>query len=321
MTIKKRIKRLVIPVSKFRPINLLIRGSFRVLKPILPEGLTKIYSKLPVNGKVRSKLEGSNEFVMVNDGSDSIANDLYWKGIDSYEHITIHLFPRLLKHTRVFFDIGANTGIYTLIAGSQDHEIEVHAFEPVDIAYVPLTKSININKFRKVYANQIALSNFDGTSEFNLQKTVDSTIPLGSSLRKDMGDSANMRIIKVKTQKLDTYVHENNISRIDLMKVDTEGTEDKVFEGGEKTINEHRPVILCEVLSNTNIAPKLHAFFDSKKYNYYYVNDNLLEQVDKIIGDPYVVSNYLLVPEEKNPQILNGATVNKIPFKTFEPVL
>jgi FkbM family methyltransferase len=316
MTFKRKLKQKVFSLSKIKPVNMIILGTYSLLRPIAPDFLKKFYSRFPVNGKVRSQLNGSKEFIMLSDGSDTIANRIYWVGIDSYEHLTISIFPKLLQKAHVFFDIGANTGIYSLIAAAQNNNIEVHSFEPVDIIYKALERNIKASNFLNVVTNEIALCDFNGESEFNLQSVNDPIIPLGSSLRKDMGEASNMRIIKVKTQTLDSYVNEHNIQNIDIMKVDTEGTEDKVFEGGADTIEKFRPVVICEVLSNL-IEDKIQDFFGRLNYKYYFVADNTLELCREIVGDPKVVSNYLLVPGEKTDQYLEGFRITEIDKKVF----
>lgn len=317
MTSKKRFKQKIFAVSKLKPINKVILGSYSFVKPFAPRFIKKIYSKFPVNGITKAQLVDSKQFIMKSDGSDTIANKIYWNGIDSYEHITISIFPRLLRQANTFFDIGANTGIYTLIAASMNRRIEVHAFEPVDVIYRILEENIKINELNNVRLNELALCEFNGESQFNLQSVNDPIIPLGSSLRNDMGDKNNMRIIKVQTCTLDRYVEENNISGIDIMKVDTEGTEDKVFEGGSNSLQRFRPVILCEVLSNL-IEEKLHNIFDKLDYEYYYVNEEKLERCKTIVGDPNIVSNYLFVPAEKAKVLLGDLQISEIDKKEFK---
>jgi len=47
---------------------------------------------------------------------------------------------------------------------------------------------------------------------------------------------------------LDTYCKEKNITNIDLLKIDAEGTEHIVIEGSLETIAKDQPIIICEVL-------------------------------------------------------------------------
>ena len=112
---------------------------------------------------------------------------------------TMNLILKLLGNSEVFFDIGANTGSYSLVAASLNKKVNVHAFEPVDAAFNMLVSSKNLSNFDNIKPNNIALSNFNGESTFNLQMADSPVIPLGSSLRQDMGDQHNKRTIKVKT--------------------------------------------------------------------------------------------------------------------------
>jgi FkbM family methyltransferase len=80
-----------------------------------------------------------------------------------------------------------------------------------------------------MHVNRVALSDYDGETTFNVQKIHSPRIPLSSSMRQDMGE-AEREIVVVPTLKLDSYIKNNNIDSIDLIKIDTEGTEDKVLE-------------------------------------------------------------------------------------------
>lgn len=316
MTTSKKIKKFLFSLFKIKAFNLPVIVLCKFLKLFAPGKITTFFVRFPVNGKVHINMKNAKPFVMVNDGSDTIANEIYWKGISAYEPQTENIILKLLPNADIFFDIGANTGLYSLIAASQSPNIQVHSFEPVDSAYNLFNKSKSANNLNNIVLSKIALSDFDGESTFNLQLNA-TGVPVSSSLRQDMGDQKNKLIIKVETQMLDTYVEVNGITKIDFMKIDTEGTEDKVLRGAKNVLEKFRPVFVCEVLAYTNIEEKLISIMNGRSYNYYFLQDNLLEQVEKIVGDPYVVSNYLFVPIEKANRFLNNIPVTKIKEKIF----
>jgi hypothetical protein len=126
---------------------------------------------------------------MKTDGIDGIANEIYWYGLVSYDVETISTFRELLNISKTFLDIGANTGIYSLLAAIKGDYMQVHSFEPVQRAFKWLAKNKEVNHFQNMHINRVALSDFDGETTFNVQKMHLPRIHLGSSMRKDMGEA------------------------------------------------------------------------------------------------------------------------------------
>ncbi len=310
------VKKTVKAIVKIKVINAIFFTFYKVCKIIIPVKYLSFFHRLPVYQNVKVSEEGFNTFYMISNGSDSIAKELYWEGLHSYETRTLSIITSLLKQSSIFIDIGANTGLFSLLAASSEEMKEVHGFEPMDAAYNLFKDNVSLNKFSNIRINKIALSDFDGESIFNIQME-GSDIPLGSSLRSDVGEHGIFQKVKVVTMKLDTYAVQNNFNRIDLMKIDTEGTEDKVLEGAVNSIDKFRPVMICEILSHTGTEPGIHRVLNSRNYNYYFINDNELEQVDFLKGDPYIVSNYLLMPSEKAELLLKEFKIKKIKEKIF----
>lgn len=114
---------------------------------------------------------------------------------------------------------------------------------------------------------------------------------------------------KVKTMRLDSYIEKVGVEKVDLIKIDTEGTENDVLNGAEKVLTKFRPVLICEVLHNL-IEDKLHEILDSMEYDYYLIsnketNNYKIKKCDRIVGDKYIVSNYLFLPKEKSELVEN----------------
>ncbi len=310
------IKNTLKAIIKIKVFNASFLAFYKLCKIIFPVKYLTFFHRFPVNKNVKVSEEGFKTFYMKSNGADSIAKELYWEGLHSYETRTLSIITTLLNQSVVFFDIGANTGLFSLLAASSNGIREVHAFEPMDSAYNLFKDNVSLNNFDRILINKIALSDFDGESIFNIQAE-GSDIPLGSSLRSDVGEHGIQQKVKVETMKLDTYILKNRISGMDLMKIDTEGTEDKVLDGAVNSIDKYRPVMICEILSHTGTEPGIHKVLDTRNYNYYFINDNELEQVDILKGDPYIVSNYLLLPSEKAELLLKDFKIKKIKEKAF----
>lgn len=147
---------------------------------------------------------------------------------------------KTVKPQDIFFDIGANVGFFSLLAMKLTAET-VHAFEPTPETYNLLERNV-LNK--KITLNQIALSNSDGTTDFF---TCDDPASSGiNSLYKENVDKESMRRIVVKKMTLDHYCASHSIAP-SFIKIDVEGAEADVIEGGLDCLKKYHPTIVMEV--------------------------------------------------------------------------
>lgn len=174
--------------------------------------------------------------------------------------------------SRTILDIGGHIGYHSLcfakLCGTAG---AVHVFEPnaANIERMKLIFAENERLAAPIQVHRCALSDFQGTTRFNLSDDVDNQTSSGGYLdgsSKPLPDEeyarANFRSVEVSVNTLDNFVRESNISDIHFMKIDVEGAESNVLRGGTETIAEHRPLILAEVHSITemlNVSQILHA--------------------------------------------------------------
>ncbi|MCL2682900.1 MAG: FkbM family methyltransferase [Bacteroidales bacterium] len=184
-----------------------------------------------------------------------------------YEKANIKKLYELLPQNGIFFDIGANIGIYSLnLCRKAEH---VFAFEATKTTYDKLSKTVKNNEIKNIQLYLNAVDDKDD-AEVEIFETLseDNTYDIG---RNSM-HSGNVLANTVKTITLDTFVEQNNISKIDVIKIDIEGNELYALKGCMKSIKKYRPVILCEVSSELNIAagyePKELCNFFAKNLKY-----------------------------------------------------
>ena len=207
---------------------------------------------------------------------------LYWQGPLSFEYTSI--FKELIPQCKVFFDVGANSGYYSLVAASLNDKIKVHAFEPAQGPLHYLTKNVTLNDLsEQVLIHSEALSSESGQVPFYEVKNRKYSYlkyNLGGigSLQKDFSKKA----YNVRTQTLDCFVSENLISNIDLIKLDTEGTENLILDGAKETIQKYLPIIICETLFN-RIEDKLEIIMKDHNYLFFNYEKGKLKQVDTLI--------------------------------------
>jgi FkbM family methyltransferase len=233
---------------------------------------------------------------MILDGKvgDEIARLVFWSGFRGFEPETTRIFYNLAKKSNIVFDVGANIGYYSLLAAISNKEARVFAFEPVARIYEYLNHNIELNRLSNVITSCSAVTNFDGEITLYIPA---GDIPSSASTLEGFREAEEE--LKVPAITLDTFVNENNIGGVDLIKIDTEGTEHRVIQGGKNTIRRDEPMIICEVLRGRN-EKFLQEFLSAVGYNYYWITGRGLIQKDTIEGDgTYKYLDYLFCKEEK----------------------
>lgn len=133
-------------------------------------------------------------------------------------------------------DIGAHIGTYTVLAAEKVGITgKVIAIEPEPNNYKVLVENINLNNFKNVIPTDIALSDHDGTEKFYFydRSTCHSLVP---------EDNKKNDFIEVKVQTLDNLLDKLNLKKVDIIKIDTEGSEIPILKGAEKTLKNNPAV-------------------------------------------------------------------------------
>jgi len=266
-------------------------GCIKIFTHCIPMSMLK---KIPIIGRIKLHISDSINIYIESDAYDHITASLYWRGVKAFEPETIRIFLKLLKEAGNIVDIGANTGLYALIAAADNPTRNVYAFEPAPRIFSRLQRNIDANKFTNVFVYNSAATHYDGDITLYIP---DGTISSEASTRK--GFCAAREEVSVQAIRMDTFVSRNDISNIDLIKIDTEGTEDCVFEGMKELIQQQKPLIICEVLHG-DIEGKIQRILDAFNYTYYWITNGGLVLKKDIVGDASNRErNYLLVPENK----------------------
>jgi FkbM family methyltransferase len=132
---------------------------------------------------------------------------------------------RLFGDNATFVDVGANVGVFSLLAASLGVK-HVVAVEPIAEHVAMLKESIRRNGFDAIRVVGAAASNRSGSTEMFMSLGNRG----GSSLLKPEGDSTR---VQVQLARLDDVVA---LERIDVLKVDTEGSESCVFAGARSLL-------------------------------------------------------------------------------------
>ncbi len=170
-----------------------------------------------------------------------------WQGIEklvfvfreNYEPELIYL-EKVLSSKAVFIDVGANLGIYTLVASKLVGRAgRVIAIEPSVQSFPALQKNIAVNRLTNVLPLSVALA--EKTAKTWLHHGIN---PGQNSFGKD--PSCNGVGEEVVTETLDSVLLQASVDHVDLIKMDVEGAEELVLRGASRVVTSERPVIIFE---------------------------------------------------------------------------
>jgi FkbM family methyltransferase len=137
-------------------------------------------------------------------------------------------------------DVGAHVGLISLTLAQCHPDRTIHAFEPSLSTFAALSANIKLNKVEHIRHHQLAVSNTIGEIEFNADTA--------SRANASVAIAGATNAIRVPATTLDKYCKDNNITQIDLLKVDVEGFESLVFAGATHVLEKVRPnYIMFEV--------------------------------------------------------------------------
>jgi FkbM family methyltransferase len=199
---------------------------------------------------------------------DWISNQVYWRGWAGYEPEMSPLFFRFAASSRVVIDVGAHVGFYAILAAHANPDGTVFAFEPHPRAFGRLTRNVVLNALRNVQCVQAACGRTDEVAQlhsFDIPGVPSGSTLNGGFMRPEWGPCS----LPVDMVAVDTFVRRAGIECIDLVKLDTEGTEPDVLLGMIETVRRWRPAIFCEVLPDRNTEGALEQILEDLDYRYH----------------------------------------------------
>ena len=159
---------------------------------------------------------------------------------DARDEGLFEFFREVLTSGAVYLDVGANNGFYYAIriARAFPH-CRVFAFEPDPKILHHLEKNVRANGVSQVTVIRRGL--------LDLKGAVKMTESFGASNFILDGTTAKSTAIEISVERLDDFVAEEGLERVDLVKVDIEGSETRFLRGALDTLRRHRPYLMMEV--------------------------------------------------------------------------
>lgn len=129
---------------------------------------------------------------------------------------------------QVIFDVGANVGQTALSFARAFPGASIYSFEPFLKTFDRLTR--NTESVASIRREKIALGATNGRMSVRLQRSVlNSLVPAALEASADARQPAET----IDVETLDSYCERRGVTRIDFLKVDTEGYDLEVLRGGD----------------------------------------------------------------------------------------
>jgi FkbM family methyltransferase len=178
-----------------------------------------------------------------------IEAQLFWQGFQEADEVTVQAMKDRLPGDGVFIDCGANIGSFTLVAARRAPRGAVHAFEPSALHLERLQRNIALNGFSNIRVNPVGLSDQAGSARLFLPSATGHLLNTGGATMFGVeGGSASTWVAEeIQLVRLDDYVRDQGLQRLDVVKIDVEGAEMNVLRGGIETIERFRPAVLMEI--------------------------------------------------------------------------
>jgi FkbM family methyltransferase len=150
---------------------------------------------------------------------------------------------RLLGKGEVFYDVGANIGFFALVGARHvGPSGAVYAFEPVPDNARAIRDSAELNGLANLEVVEKAAGRAAGRDRLLLVEDLS-----WSHLESQGWHPRTLDTLEIEIVTIDDLVAAGRLRPPDLVKIDVEGAEIDVLEGMHKTIEEHRPAIVCEL--------------------------------------------------------------------------
>jgi len=283
--IRERLRPSLRWVSTAAPVKALVRPATQ--RGLVPEG---IWARMPVEERLNVACPNGRSFQYVSHAADPIGRYLFWSR-RGWEPDTTAVFFELARQARCVIDVGANSGLFSLIACCASADATVVAFEPVPRVHAQLVEHVRINGFEsRCHPRAEAVADVAGTAKLVVS---DREVPHDAHLGSLSGD-ARESAIDVRVTTLDDIRPE--LPPIALVKIDIEGSEDRVIRGMVGILAEDRPAIILECLPG-GPAEAIESVLGAFGYRYFHLREEPVP-ISRLRPDPKLrYRNFLCTTE------------------------
>jgi FkbM family methyltransferase len=209
------------------------------------------------------------------------------------------LFHQIIEKDSVVLDIGANMGQYACRLSDYIKTGKIYSFEPFYPNYTSLCSMKKTLRLKNVEPLHIAVSDKKGALKLMIPIINDNLIVGTQAVLEQFrhSDYKNVKYCEetVAVETIDNFVAEKKLSKIDFIKIDTEGAEIAVLNGGLETIKKHLPVLSIEISPSSSELNFLYAM----GYESFFMSDKKLVPFDQNGNKDRLSGNLILINKTK----------------------
>ena len=232
---------------------------------------------------------------------NEVFRSIFVRGI--YDPSLVTVINKLLPSEGVFIDVGANMGYCSLLMSKTVGEDgKVFAIEPSERDFLRLVDNVSLNKLDNVNVYRLAISNKSGIAKISIAPEERSALNTLGEAFSNKGIE-ELRTEEVSSTTLDKFVEQEEINRIDVIKMDIEGSEFKALKGARNSIEKYRPTLI--VGSNRNslgangssIEEVLRALKELR-YKVYYLKETPFFALKEVSDSSQITTNWVVCMHE-----------------------
>jgi FkbM family methyltransferase len=233
---------------------------------------------------------------------EQLSRALYVSG--TYEPNTLCALRSLLQPGDTFIDVGANTGVISLVASRWVGPTgRIYSFEPSRREYDNLLANVMQNAARNVTPVRAAVTSASGSATLRVAPSSYAGLnTLGSAFPYAGVDIE--RLESVETITLDAFAERQRLDRVAVIKLDVEGSEGDVLQGSRRLLEDHRPAIIAEIMARSLVAKEttvesLERLLKDAGYRLFLVNDTTATLEPVATLDGIDEQNIIALPSER----------------------
>ena len=230
---------------------------------------------------------------------------LFWYGY--YEKELGDLLNKIVKPGDVFLDLGANIGYFSLLVATNFPSVKVISFEPVQELFQNMNDNISLNSIKNISTVHAAV----GETSEEKELFVAAPDNLGMSSFYQPGNYSG-KTERVKVVTIDDWFKTSGLSKMDVIKLDIEGSELAALKGMKEILQKQKPILIVEVnpetLSMFNLKPfDIYDYLKQLNFEGFLILENArLEHLNQV--EINQTTNILFIHKEKvnaYPELFN----------------
>jgi FkbM family methyltransferase len=201
-------------------------------------------SSIQINDRRVVMTTRTDGIAIIVDPSDYRTAPVESLNFNSYEPCESTIIRSLAPHIGTMLDIGANIGWYSLLVASHNKSASIHAFEPIPNTFKRLSDNCSLNQAHSITCHNFGFSSEPGSFPFYFYPEGS-----GNASIRNLAGREDAQVIDCELRTLSDFcVDLPPSSSIDFIKCDVEGNELFVFQGSTSVLQEHKPILLVELL-------------------------------------------------------------------------